>query len=182
MSERATPERSTERAIARSDAPAAPATGWRTFPQAARTEAARHPSQELLQRRMDARTPAALGVEVFSIDPARDRETGELFFALSLDERTENLSRRGLCVRCERPPEIGARVLLQVRIPQESPIDVVGLARWTSVVYEPGSHGGRAFARVGIELLGGAPRALERWDRALSHLARTSVASPGGHR
>jgi hypothetical protein len=179
MSERATPERGTEREIVRSDAPTTP-TGWRRIPQATRTDAAW--TRGVLQRRVDARTPAALEVEVFSIDPSRDRETGELFFSLSLDERTENLSRRGLCVRCERPPEIGSRVLLQVRVPQQPPIDVVGLARWTSVAYEPGTHGGRAFARVGIELLGGAPRALDRWDRALAELARTSVASPGGHR
>jgi hypothetical protein len=184
MSERATPDRATERGIVRPDAPAdAAPSGWRRIPQASRADRADAAwTQGVLQRRTDARTPATLEVEVFAIDPARDRETGELFFALSLDERTENLSRRGLCVRCERPPEIGARVLLQVRLPQEAPIDVVGLARWTSVAYEPGTHGGRAFARVGIELLGGAPRALERWDRALAPLERTSVASPGGHR
>lgn len=180
MSERATPERGLEREIARPDAPAAEQPGWRRIPQATRPDVGWN--HGLLQRRTDARTPATLEVEVFSIDPARDRETGEPYFALSLDERTENLSRRGLCVRCERPPEIGARVLLQVRLPQEAPIDVVGLARWSSVAYERGAHGGRAFARVGIELLGGAPRALARWDRALARLAQTSVASPGGRR
>jgi hypothetical protein len=184
MSERATPDRGTERGIVLPDTAAvAERSGWRRFPQASRAGRADAAWNEgVLQRRTDTRTPAAVEVEVFSIDPSRDRETGELFFALSLDERTENLSRRGLCLRCERPPEIGARVLLQVRLPQEAPIDVVGLARWTSVAYEPGTHGGRAFARVGIELLGGAPRALERWDRALTQLERTSVASPGGHR
>jgi hypothetical protein len=178
MSERAMPERGTEREIGTIDAPTL-TSGWRRILRAP-VEAPR--ALPPLQRRVDARTDATLDVEVFSIDPSRDRETGELFFALSLDERTENLSRRGLCVRCERPPEIGARVLLQVRVPQEPPIDVVGLARWTSVAYEPGTHGGRAFARVGIELLGGAPRALERWDRALARLSQPSVASPGGRR
>jgi hypothetical protein len=184
MSERATPERGTERGIAPLEAPAATTpSGWRSFPQTSRADRADASwNQGVLQRRTDARTPATLEVEVFSIDPARDRESGEPYYALALDERTENLSRRGLCLRCERPPEIGARVLLQVRLPQEAPIDVVGLARWTSVAYEPGTHGGRAFARVGIELLGGAPRALERWDRALTRLERTSVASPGGRR
>lgn len=185
MSQQATPDRRLD--VAATDAPAeAERSGWRRIPQATRaatpTDVAAAWSQSILQRRTDERAPAAFGVEVFSIDPTRDRETGELFFALSLDERTENLSRRGLCVRCERPPEVGARVLLQVRLPDGPPIDVVGLARWTSVAYERGAYGGRAFARVGIELLGGAPRALERWDRALSRLTPTSVASPGGRR
>jgi len=165
-----------------------PATvpGWRRIPlTGARDEAFR---AGLLQRRGDTRTDASVRVELTSIDASRDRATGELFFATSPDELTENLSRRGMCVRCERPPAIGARVLLQLRLPGEAPVDVIGQARWTRVEFEPGEHGARAFARVGIELLGGAPRALERYDRALGRLERlgdtprSAVASLGGHR
>ena len=172
------------RAIA-PESEAAP-SGWRRIPLAgARDEAVR---AGLLQRRADARREASLSVELTSIDASRDPATGALYFATSPDERTENLSRRGMCLRCERPPAIGARMLIQVRIPGEAPVDVIGQARWTRVEFEPGLHGARAFARVGIELLGGAPRALARYDRALGRLEtldalpHATVASSGGRR
>ncbi len=167
--------------------PAATAPGWRRIPLAGATDATWNAG--LLQRRGDTRTDATLQVELTAIDASRDPATGELYFATSPDERTENLSRRGMCVRCDRPPAIGTRVLLQVRLPGERPVDVIGRTRWTRVEFEPGQHGARAFARVGIELLGGAPRALERYDRALGRLEssasddpRTAVASPEGRR
>ncbi len=162
------------------------AAGWRRIPLAGARDDAR--GEEAVQRRTDARTAVSLQVELTSIDASRDLATGELYFATSADERTENLSRRGMCVRCERPPGIGTHVLLQLRLPGESPVDVIGQTRWTRVEFEPGQHGARAFALVGIELLGGAPRALARYDRALSRLEildenpRAPVASRGGHR
>lgn len=173
-------------AISIAGEPAGTPSGWRRIPLAgARDEAVR---AGLLQRRADVRREATLQVELTSIDASRDPATGEIYFATSPDELTENLSRRGMCLRCERPPAIGTRVLLQVRIPGEAPVDVIGQTRWTRVEFEPGLHGARAFARVGIELLGGAPRALERYDRALGRLEalddtpNAAVASSGGHR
>jgi hypothetical protein len=166
--------------------PPASATRWRRIPLPdARGEGY---STGALQRRNDARTAASLPVGVTSIDASRDPATGQTYFAISPDERTENLSRRGLCVRCERPPAVGTRILLQVRLPGEASIDVIGQTRWTRIEFEPGQHGARAFARVGIELLGGAPRALERYDRALGRLEsfstpnESAVASPEGRR
>jgi len=167
------------------ESPAAPA-GWRRIQLTGTRDEAWNAG--LLQRRNDTRTEATLQVELTSIDASRDPATGELYFATSPDERTENLSRRGMCVRCDRPPAIGTRVLLQLRLPGEAPVDVIGRTRWTRVEFEPGQHGARAFARVGIELLGGAPRALERYDRALGQLesvetgSHTAVASPEGRR
>jgi len=166
--------------------PAAAVPGWRRIPLTGARDEVR--GAGLLQRRTDTRTDASLRVELTSIDASRDRATGELYFATNPDEVTQNLSRRGMCVRCERPPAIGARVLLQVRLPGEAPVDVIGQTRWTRVEFEPGEHGARAFALVGIELLGGAPRALARYDRALGRLEvldetpRSPVASLGGHR
>ena len=107
--------------------------------------------------------------------------TGAFFYDVADDDETTNLSRRGLCIRCERPPEIGSRVLVQLRFPDEAPIDVVGLARWTRVVFVPGEHGARAAALVGLELLGGAPRALERYGRALGRLARGAASADENH-
>ena len=171
---------------ATSPEPVAQTPSWRRIPLTSAPDEAWNAG--LLQRRGDARTHATLQVELTSIDASRDPATGELYFATSPDERTENLSRRGMCVRCDRPPAIGSRVLLQVRLPGESPVDVIGRTRWTRIEFEPGQHGARAFARVGIELLGGAPRALERYDRALGRLEssseplETAVASPEGRR
>ena len=167
------------------ETPAA-ASGWRRIPLTGARDDAR--GTEPVQRRTDTRTAASLQVELTAIDASRDLATGELYFATSADERTENLSRRGMCVRCERPPAIGTHVLLQLRLPGETPVDVIGQTRWTRVEFEPGEHGARAFALVGIELLGGAPRALARYDRVLGRLEmrddtpRTPVASRGGHR
>jgi hypothetical protein len=175
-------------AVAPAIAPETPATapGWRQIPLPAAADAARPVAQP--QRRGDLRTEASLQVELTSIDASRDPATGELYFATSSDERTRNLSRRGMCLRCERPPAVGSRMLLQVRLPGEAPVDVIGQARWTRVEFEPGEHGGRAIALVGVELLGGAPRALARYDRALGRLellddpTRSPVATVGGHR
>lgn len=162
-----------------------PATGWRRIPLSGARDEARGAA---LLRRSDARTEASFQVELTSIDASRDRATGQPYFATSPGERTLNLSRRGMCVRCERPPAIGTRMLLQLRFPGETAVDVIGQTRWTRVEFEPGEHGARAFALVGIELLGGAPRALARYDRALGRLLmrddppHSPVASVGGHR
>lgn len=156
------------------DAPA-PDTGWRRIPHPGESE--RELAAAAVQRRTDLRTPLSLRVQRSSIDPTRDPVTGELFYDVADDDETTNLSRRGLCIRCERPPEIGTRVLVQLRLPGEAPVDVVGLARWSRVAFVPGQHGARAVALVGLELLGGAPRALERYGRALSQISRSAASA-----
>jgi len=170
---------------------AAPQSGWRRIPRPTAPDG--DVPAPGLSRRGDERTELSLRIQRSSIDAVRDPVTGELFYDVSSDDETLNLSRRGLCIRCERPPEIGTRVLVQLRLPGESPVDVVGLARWSRVAYVPGEHGARAVAHVGLELLGGPPRALERYGRALGQLARgaasaesspteSAVASPEGRR
>jgi hypothetical protein len=155
----------------------APATeaGWRRIRQPGESELESHSDE--LQRRADVRTPLSLRVQRSSIDPLRDPVTRELFYDVADDDETTNLSRRGLCIRCERPPEIGARMLVQLRLPGEDPVDVVGLARWSRVTFVPGQHGARAVALVGLELLGGAPRALERYGRAIGRIARAAASA-----
>jgi hypothetical protein len=184
-------EETTERTSAGASEISAPGTGWRRIPLPSASTRERAPAA--VQRRGDERTELSLRIQRLSIDAARDPVTGELFYDFANEDETTNLSRRGLCIRCERPPEIGTRVLVQLRLPGEAPVDVVGLARWSRVAYVPGEHGARAVALVGLELLGGAPRALERYDRALGQLARgaastddanlhSAVASPGDRR
>jgi PilZ domain-containing protein len=169
-------------------APVSTDTGWRKIPLGDAAE--RELTEDAPQRRAEVRTPLSLRAQRTSIDAVRDPVTGELFYDIADDDETQNLSRRGLCIRCERPPEVGTRVLVQLRLPGEAPVDVVGLARWTRVIFVPGEHGARAAALVGLELLGGPPRALERYGRALGKIARnpalfdeeSAVASPGDRR
>jgi hypothetical protein len=149
---------------------------WRRIPQPGEAEHVRLAEPDP-QRRGDERTALSLRVQRSSIDASRDPVTGAFYYDVADDDETTNLSRRGLCIRCERPPEIGSRVLVQLRLPDEAPIDVVGLARWARVVFVPGQHGARAAALVGLELLGGAPRALERYGRALGKLARSAASA-----
>jgi len=165
-------ERTRERAAGSGADPAA--DGWRRIPEPTGAGAELHARPS---RRSDERTDLALRIQRSSIDAVRDPVTGELFYDVSSDDETTNLSRRGLCIRCERPPEIGTRVLVQLRLPDEAPVDVVGLARWSRVAYVPGEHGARAMALVGLELLGGPPRALERYGRALGKLARGAASA-----
>jgi len=149
--------------------------GWRRIPQPAEPDRELSPRRPC--RRGDERTALSLRVQRSSIDAVRDPVTGELFYDVSSDDEITNLSRRGLCIRCERPPEPGTRVLVQLRLPGEAPVDVVGLARWSRVAYVPGEHGARAVALVGLELLGGPPRALERYGRALGRLASGAASA-----
>jgi hypothetical protein len=176
-------------AVAPVSAPA-PQAGWRRI--AGPAEPDREVTSPAVQRRAELRTSLSLRAERTTIDAVRDPITGELYYDIADDDETQNLSRRGLCIRCERPPEVGTRVLVQLRLPGEAPIDVVGLTRWSRVVFVPGEHGARAKALVGFELLGGPPRALERYGRALSRIARaapehetnpeSAVASPRDRR
>jgi hypothetical protein len=81
---------------------------------------------------------------------------------------------------------VGTRVLLEIFVPGDArPLDLVGRARWTRVAYEHGDTGARPRASVGIEIVGGSPTALDRYERALARLsdaAGASVATPDGLR
>ena len=78
-------------------------------------------------------------------------------------------------------------MLLQIQLPDDPrPIELVGRACWTRVEFEPGETGARPVCLVGIEVMGGAPRAIERYERTLSALEglecpeETPVARPPG--
>jgi hypothetical protein len=122
-------------------------------------------------QRRESRVSAGLRVSTTTMDPVRDVVTHEICYQISEDDTTLNLSRRGVRLRCERPPEIGTRLLLQIQ-PQgeETPIEVIGRTCWTRVEYQPGSGGARPYAAVGVELVGGSRRALTRYGRCLARL------------
>jgi hypothetical protein len=132
--------------------------------------------------RREPRLSAGLRVATTTMDPVRDAVTHEICYQISEHDRTLNLSRRGLRLRCERPPEVGTRLLLQIQPEdEEAPIEVIGRTCWTRVEYQPGSEGARPYAAVGVELVGGSRRALSRYGRCLAELndsAPDSVAPP----
>jgi hypothetical protein len=132
-------------------------------------------------RRRDTRTATALRVGTMTIDAVRDPITHEICYLGNEDDSATNLSRRGLRLRCTRPPDVGTRLLLQIYPQgQETPIEVVGRARWTTVEYQPGERGARPFAAVGIEIVGGSPAAFARYDHCLQDLVESEpvVAAP----
>jgi hypothetical protein len=134
------------------------------------------------ERRSDPRFASGIRVSTATVDAIPDQRTGQGWYAWSDRDSARNVSRRGLCLACERPPAVGTRLLLELFLPDEArPLDLVGRARWTQVEYEPGDAGARPRASVGVEIMGGSPTALDRYERALERFAEAagdSVATP----
>ena len=156
--------------------PAAAPT-WRRIPTWAETAAA-----DATPRSPEPRFSVTLLARTTSIAPMRDAATGNLFLEANEEARTVNVSRGGVCLRCRRPPWVGSRVLVKLLVNEdERPIEFIGHVRWTDVECVPGSHGGRPVAVVGIQLLDGAPHALQGYERSLASfaaMATDSVAAP----
>ena len=130
-------------------------------------------STELRARRFAVSIP----VSFTSIDPLRDPASGELYYDTSEREVMVNISRRGACLRVERAPDDGTRLLLRVKPPgAPSPVDLVARTRWSRVEYLPGEHGARAIAMVGLEVIGGSAEALDRYELGVQNLHE-----PGAH-
>jgi hypothetical protein len=120
------------------------------------------------------------------MDPVRDPVTGEMCFQASDDDRTVDLSRLGLRLRAERAPSVGTRLLLRLHVPKElRPLEFVARTCWTRVELERGPGGRRAVCGVGVELIGGSRRSLDRYDHLLDELhakGEQPVAGGGGLR
>ena len=131
------------------------------------------------EKRREPRVTARMRVGMSSIDPIRDPVTGELCFVATDDDSAIDVSRRGLRLRCARPPAIGTRLIVHIPADgDDGPIEVVGRARWTAVEFERGVQGARAVGAVGIELVGGSQSALDRFERCVSRCERNPVAGP----
>jgi hypothetical protein len=122
---------------------------------------------ELRKRRFAVSLPASFT----TIDPVRDPSSGELYYDTSEAEELLNVSLRGACLRVERAPEDGTRLLLRVEPPGSgAPVDLVARTRWSRVEYLPGEHGARASAVVGLEVIGGSRDALDRYEWGVQKL------------
>ena len=133
------------------------------------------------ERRRDDRLAVRVRAATATIDPVHDLARNVSCFQTSVDDRVLNVSRRGLGLRTTQPPNVGTRLWVELDFgSEERPVELVGRTCWTRVDYEPGSSGARPVCVVGIELLGGSPNALDRFDRCLAELrgSETSVAAP----
>ncbi len=129
------------------------------------------------EQRREPRVASAMRVGTSTIDPVFDPVTQARCYSATDDDVAIDLSRRGLRLHCAQPPQIGTRIV--IHIPSDGAgkgIEVVGCARWTAVEFEPGEHGARAIAAVGIELVGGTLKALDRFEQYVSRNQANLVA------
>ncbi len=136
-----------------------------------------------VELRRDPRMPTFLSVRTATVDAVRNPRTGEVYYETHEAELITNISRRGLGLRCARPPTVGSRLLLEIRLYSElEPVELIGRTCWSRVEILRGVRGRkRAVAAVGLELLAGSKGALERYDCALAKLQASEnslVATP----
>ncbi len=110
-----------------------------------------------------ARIDLEARVQVSSIDPERDPNTGTLCYRES-DELCGNLSVGGAFFRTLDPPAPGRRLLLQIHLPGGESVEAVGRVAWTRLMLvrsgEPPACG------VGVEFVeasGETQSVLERY-------------------
>ena len=124
------------------------------------------------QRRRHPRVAANLGVRISTIEPERDAWTGRPFFRAS-EETCGNVSRGGAFVRTEEEFTPGRRLLVELKLPDGSPIEAIGRVAWTKRVL--GGSDGEDSVGVGVEFIGGSPEQLERLEHFVDRL---SVSEP----
>ena len=169
--------------------PSANTSSWRKPPvgPGSKPEAASAQPTDRPDQRRDPRTSTFFSVSTATVDPVRNPRTGEIHYEAHEAELITNLSRRGVGLRCARPPSLGSRLLLEIRMYGErESVELIGRTCWTRVEILRGVRGRkRVVAAVGLELLGGSEGALERYDRVLAKLqvnAKSSVATDEGLR
>lgn len=112
-------------------------------------------------RRVSVHVP----VHITAIDPERDPRTGHSYF-LDTREYVANVSRGGAFIRTDDPPSPGQRVLVQIHLPDEEPLETIGRIAWSKrVIAAPGEPQDEA-AGAGIEFLADS-RNLEAISQAL---------------
>ncbi len=120
------------------------------------------------QRRRHPRVAANLGVRISTIEPERDPWTGRPFFRAS-EETCGNVSRGGTFVRTEEEFTPGRRLLVELKLPDGSPIEAIGRVAWTKRVL--GGPDGEDSVGVGVEFIGGSPEQLERLEHFVDQLS-----------
>ncbi len=155
---------------------------WRSIPLWPSPTVDAASAQDRVLHTPEKRFAAELLARTTSIDPIHNPVTGALFFAANEDARTVNVSRHGLCLRCPRPPWVGARMLVKLLLSEdEPPVEFSGRVRWTRIDFILGSHGACPVALVGVHLFDGGVSARARYERTLKGIAladTSPVAAP----
>jgi uncharacterized protein (TIGR02266 family) len=116
-------------------------------------------------RRRSTRIPVSVPVRLSTIEPEIDLYTGKSFFR-AIDECTVNLSRGGLFLRTGDVVRPGQRVLLEITLPGEKPIETVGRVRWMNAKFT--TDGEIPDNGLGLEFLGGTQEQRKRLDTFLT--------------
>ena len=119
------------------------------------------------ERRRHPRVAANLDVRISTIEPERDPWTGRPFFRAS-QETCGNVSRGGAFVRTEEEFTPGRRLLVELKLPDGSPLEAIGRVAWTKRVL--GGPDGEDSVGVGVEFIGGSPEQLERLELFVDQL------------
>ena len=112
-------------------------------------------------RRVSVHVP----VHITTIDPERDPRTGQSYFQ-DVREYVANVSRGGAFIRTNDPPSPGQRVLVQIHVPDDEPVETIGRIAWSKRVITAPGEAGDEEAGAGIEFLADS-RNLEAISRAL---------------
>jgi Tfp pilus assembly protein PilZ len=114
------------------------------------------------------RVAANLDVRISTIEPERDPWTGRPFFRAS-QETCGNVSRGGAFVRTEEEFTPGRRLLVELKLPDGSPLETIGRVAWTKRVL--GGPAGEESVGVGVEFIGGSPDELARLETFIDQLS-----------
>jgi Tfp pilus assembly protein PilZ len=117
-----------------------------------------------------ARVDLRARVQLTSIDPERDRDTG-IPTLWDSEELCDSISEGGLFIRTADPPSTGRRVLLQIHLPGGGSVETVGRVAWTRL-----SVDGPCEAGVGVEFVAAAGNAKRALAAFLSRARRAPSA------
>jgi len=118
---------------------------------------------DFTNRRRHHRIEADLGVRISTIEPERDPWTGRPFFRAT-QETCANVSRGGAFVRTREPLDPGRRLLVEVHLPGEKPVEAIGRVAWSKRIMKARTRENES--GIGIEFIGGSSEhfdALEKY-------------------
>jgi uncharacterized protein (TIGR02266 family) len=120
-------------------------------------------------RRRHERVVIDVPVRVSTIDPEPDPRTGRTCFRASR-ELCANLSRGGAFIRTQDPLAPGRRVLVELDVPGQEPIEAIGRVAWSKTVLAPTGAAGES--GVGVEFVGGSRESMRALERYLGRRGR----------
>ena len=119
-------------------------------------------------QRRHPRVAAKLEIRISTIEPERDPWTGRPFFRAS-QETCGNVSRGGAFVRTGEAYTPGRRLLVELRLPDGTPLEAIGRVAWTKRVV--GENNDSEQTGVGVEFIGGSPEQFRNLEQLVEKLS-----------